>query len=611
MSRSIDLTRPFFYHGYLMTANELRRKYIEFFKARGHAEISGKSLIPENDPTVLFTTAGMHPLVPYLLGEPHPAGDRLVNVQKCIRTGDIDDVGDESHLTFFEMLGNWSLGDYFKDGAIDMSWEFLTSPEWLGVDPDRISITVFAGDEDVPRDDESAGAWRRVGIPEERIYYLGREDNWWGPAGQTGPCGPDSEMFIDTGIPGTPESRPGVSDGKFLEIWNDVFMQYNKTADGDYVPLKRKCVDTGMGVERTIAILQGKRSVYDTEVFQPIISKIGELTGHSYGTDEDRDRSVRIIADHVRTATFIMGDENPTTPSNVAQGYVLRRLIRRAMRHGRKLGLEGAFLEQPAEVVLKVYAGPYPLLEKNRELVLGELRKEEDRFLKTLQNGEREFEKMLPNLMKGNKREIPGRLAFKLYDTYGFPLEITEELAREHGLTVDRAGFETAFEKHREKSKLDTKQTFKGGLADRSEHTTALHTATHLMHQALRDVLGDHVTQKGSNITPERLRFDFSHPEKMSPDQIKQVEEIVNGKIAADLPVTIKTASLQEARDEGALAFFGDKYDEVVKVYSIGDYSKEVCGGPHVEHTGQLGTFRIVKEQSSSQGVRRIKAVLE
>ncbi len=594
-----------------MTANELRRKYIEYFKQHDHAEISGKSLIPENDPTVLFTTAGMHPLVPYILGEPHPAGERLVDVQKCIRTGDIDEVGDTSHLTFFEMLGNWSLGDYFKEGAIEMSWKFLTGKEWLGIDPDRISVTVFAGDDDVPRDDESASIWERVGVPRERIYYLGRKDNWWGPAGQTGPCGPDSEMFIDTGIPGTPESRPGVSDGKYLEVWNDVFMQYNKDADGNYTPMKRKCVDTGMGVERTIAILQGKKSVYDTEVFQPIIHTIEELTGGTYGTDEDADRSMRIIADHVRTATFILGDENPVTPSNMAQGYVLRRLIRRAMRHGRKLGLEGEFLVKPARVVIDTYSEAYPILARQGDFILEELAKEEERFLKTLQNGEREFEKMLPNLLKGNKREIPGRLAFKLYDTYGFPLEITQELAREHELSVDVDGFEKAFEKHREKSKLDANQTFKGGLADHSEMTTALHTATHLMHQALRDVLGDHVSQKGSNITPERLRFDFSHPEKMTPEQIRQVEEIVNEKISQDLPVSMKTTTLEDARKEGALAFFGDRYDEVVKMYSIGDYSKEVCGGPHVDHTGQLGSFRIVKEQSSSQGVRRIKAVLK
>ncbi len=594
-----------------MTAKELRRKYIGFFKHHDHAEISGKSLIPENDPTVLFTTAGMHPLVPYLLGEPHPAGVRLVNVQKCIRTGDIDEVGDTSHLTFFEMLGNWSLGDYFKEGAIEMSWEFLTGKEWLGIEPDRISVTVFAGDDDVPRDDESAAKWEEVGVPRERIYYLGRKDNWWGPAGQTGPCGPDSEMFIDTGIPGTAESRPGVSDGKYLEVWNDVFMQYNKDTSGTYNPLARKCVDTGMGVERTIAILQGKKSVYDTEVFQPIIHKVEELTGKQYGDVEDADRSMRIIADHVRTATFILGDENPVTPSNVAQGYVLRRLIRRAMRHGRKLGLDGEFLVQPAQVVIDIYSDPYTLLKKQAGFVLEELAKEEERFLKTLQNGEREFEKMLPNLLKGNKREIPGRLAFKLYDTYGFPLEITQELAREHDLSVDLEGFEKAFEKHREKSKLDANQTFKGGLADHSEMTTALHTATHLMHQALRDVLGDHVSQKGSNITPERLRFDFSHPEKMTDQEVYKVEEIVNEKIKEDLPVSMETTTLEEAKQAGALAFFGDRYDEVVKMYTIGDYSREVCGGPHVEHTAQLGRFRILKEQSSSQGVRRIKAVLE
>nr|MDA3949909.1 alanine--tRNA ligase [Spirochaeta sp.] len=430
-----------------MTARELRRKYIQFFTEHEHAEISGKSLIPENDPTVLFTTAGMHPLVPYILGEPHPAGDRLVNVQKCIRTGDNDEVGDTSPLTFFEMLGNWSLGDYFKDGAIRMSWKFLTGDQWLGIDPDRISITVFAGDDGVPRDDESADIWADVGVPRDRIYYLGRGDNWWGPAGQTGPCGPDSEMFIDTGIPGTAESRPGVSDGKYLEVWNDVFMQYNKDADGTYTPMARKCVDTGMGVERTIAILQGKKSVYDTEVFRPIIEKIEELTGATYGDDEERDRSIRIIADHVRTATFVLGDEQGVTPSNLAQGYVLRRLIRRAMRHGRKLGLDGEFLVQPAQVVIDIYTDPYAILSNRASFILEELAKEEERFLKTLQNGEREFEKMLPNLQKGNRKEIPGRLAFKLYDTYGFPLEITQELAAEHGLVVDLEGFEKACEK--------------------------------------------------------------------------------------------------------------------------------------------------------------------
>lgn len=594
-----------------MTAQELRRKYIEFFVRHGHAEISGKSLIPENDPTVLFTTAGMHPLVPYLLGEPHPAGTRLTNVQKCIRTGDIEEVGDDSHLTFFEMLGNWSLGDYFKEEAIQMSWEFLTGSEWLGIDPARISVTVFAGDDAVPADEQSAQIWQRVGIPAERIHRLGRKDNWWGPAGQTGPCGPDTEMFIDTGAAAGPDSRPGGSDGKYLEIWNDVFMQFTKTAAGQFEPLARTCVDTGMGVERTIMVLQGKSSVYDTEVFQPIIRRIEELCGTSYRAGEATDRSIRIIADHLRTATFLLGDENPIVPSNLGQGYVLRRLIRRAMRHGRKLGLDGSFLSGMVDVVIEIYRDAYPRLVEERAKIIEELDVEEQRFLKTLQNGEREFEKLLPNLKKNPKGQIPGRVAFRLYDTYGFPLELTEELAREVGLGVDREGFQTAFDKHRATSKQDANQTFKGGLADRSEQTTALHTATHLMHQALRDVLGDHVSQKGSNITPERLRFDFSHPEKMTGDQIKQVESIVNDKISADLPISMGTMTLDDAKQAGALAFFGDRYDEVVKVYSIGTYSKEVCGGPHVEHTGQLGHFRIVKEQSSSQGVRRIKAVLE
>ncbi|TVR30189.1 MAG: alanine--tRNA ligase [Spirochaetaceae bacterium] len=594
-----------------MTANELRSKYIDFFVAHDHVEISGQSLIPENDPTVLFTTAGMHPLVPYILGEPHPAGQRLVNYQKCIRTGDIEDVGDSSHLTFFEMLGNWSLGDYFKEEAIRMSFEFLTSSRWLGISPDKLSVTVFAGDDDVPPDHESAAVWQALGIPQSRIYYLPRKDNWWGPAGATGPCGPDSEMFIDTGIEGTPDSRPGVSDGKYMEVWNDVFMQYNKQADGSFVPLQRTCVDTGMGIERTIAILQGRTSVYETEVFTPIIACIEGLTGARYGKDPETDRSIRIVSDHVRTATFILGDEKGVSPSNVGQGYILRRLIRRAVRHGRKLGLSREFLCDPAQIVIDMYRDPHPVLQQNRERVLDEMRGEEDRFWTTLQKGEHEFEKLLPNLLKNPERTIPGRLAFRLYDTFGFPLEITEELASEHGMTVDRPGFDDAFRKHQEKSKLDSNQTFKGGLADDSDVTTRLHTATHLLHRALREVLGDHVAQKGSNITQERLRFDFSHPEKMSPAELERVEQIVNQQIERDLPVSFTTMRLDEARDAGAMALFGNKYDEVVKVYSIGDFSKEVCGGPHVEHTGQLGRFRILKEQSSSQGVRRIKAVLE
>ncbi|HUX52713.1 MAG TPA: alanine--tRNA ligase [Spirochaetia bacterium] len=595
-----------------MTSNELRRKYIEFFVSKDHAEISGKSLIPENDPTVLFTTAGMHPLVPYLLGEKHPAGTRLVDYQKCIRTGDIDEVGDASHLTFFEMLGNWSLGEYFKKEAIGMSFEFLTSPAWLNIPVDKISVTVFAGDELVPADEESAALWQSHGIPRERIYFLSREHNWWGPAGETGPCGPDTEMFVDTGKPACgPDCHPGCHCGKYFEIWNDVFLQFSKTAAGTYVPLERKCVDTGMGVERTIAMIQKKGSVYDTEVFSPVLADIERVTGKKYGAQEEDDRSIRIIADHVRTATFILGDERSIAPSNIGQGYILRRLIRRAVRHGLKLGLDGPFLRSQAQLVIDMYSEPYPVLAQNKAFIIEELTAEEERFLDTLKKGEREFEKMLPNLLKNPQRVIPGRVAFRLYDTYGFPIEITEELAREHGMSVDTDGFNEAFQKHQELSKAGGEKTFKGGLADHSTETTKLHTATHLLHKALRMVLGEHVEQKGSNITTERLRFDFSHPDKMSDEQIAEVEGIVNKQIGRDLPVHFDTMTLEQARESGAIALFGNKYEEVVKVYSIGDFSKEVCGGPHVEHTAALGHFRITKEQSSSQGVRRIRAVLE
>ena len=594
-----------------MKADELRRKYIEFFVSKNHTEISGKSLIPENDPTVLFTTAGMHPLVPYILGETHPAGTRLVDYQKCIRTGDIEAVGDPSHLTFFEMLGNWSLGDYFKEDAIRMSYEFLTDSAWLGIDPSDLSVTVFAGDDYVPRDDESAAVWRSLGIPDERIHFLPRSDNWWGPAGETGPCGPDSEMFIDTGRPACGDDcRPGCHCGKYFEVWNDVFMQYKKTQDGSYDAMDRKCVDTGMGIERTIAILQGKQSVYETEVFSGIISTIERLSGKRYGEMEELDTSFRIIADHARTSVFILGDERGVAPSNVGQGYILRRLIRRAIRHARKLGILEPFLSELADVIIAQYAHAYPELEKHRSFVNIELPAEEEKFSITLQKGEHEFEKLLPNLLKGNQRIIPGRLAFKLYDTYGFPVELTEELAAEHGFTVDRAGFDTAFEKHQEASRAGAEKTFKGGLADNSEMTTALHTATHLLHKALRTVLGEHVGQKGSNITADRLRFDFTHPDRMTDEELKRVEDLVNEQIARDLPVTMEMMTLDEAKAAGAIAFFESKYGEQVKVYSVGDFSKEVCGGPHVEHTGVLGHVTIQKEQSSSSGVRRIKAVL-
>ena len=595
-----------------ITIDELRSKYIDFFKSKGHVEISGRSLIPENDPTVLFTTAGMHPLVPYLMGEPHPAGTRLTDVQKCVRTGDIDDVGDASHLTFFEMLGNWSLGDYFKKESIAYSFEFLTDEKYLGIPIDKLSFTVFEGNEDAPRDDESASIWESLGVSKDRIFFLPKEDNWWGPAGETGPCGPDTEIFIDTGKPACGSNcRPGCNCGKYVEIWNNVFMQYHKNMDGSFSPLKRKCVDTGMGVERSVAMLQGKSSVYNTEAFTPIIKSIEDISGVKYGDNEKTDTSIRIIADHVRTACFILGDPKTTLPSNIGAGYVLRRLIRRAVRHGKKLGIDGNFLSVPASAVIAQNAGFYTELKENETLILTELKAEEDKFLETLKKGEAEFEKMLPNLLKNPKKIIPGRMAFKLYDTYGFPIELTEELASESGLTVNREEFDEAFKKHQELSRAGSEQVFKGGLADHSEQTTAYHTATHLLHKALRMVLGDHVQQKGSNITAERLRFDFSHPEPMMEAEKKEVERIVNEAIKADLPVTMEVMPLEEAKKIGAMALFGEKYEDVVKVYKIGDFSTEVCGGPHVERTGSLGRFCIKKEQSSSSGVRRIRAVLE
>ena len=593
-----------------LTANELRKNYIDFFVSKGHRQISGASLIPENDPTVLFTTAGMHPLVPYILGAEHPAGKMLTDYQKCIRTGDIDAVGDPHHLTCFEMLGNWSLGAYFKKEAINYSYEFLT--QVLGLDPNKLSVTVFAGDNDVPRDDIAADAWRSLGIPDERIYFLPREDNWWGPAGETGPCGPDSEMFIDTGRPACgPDCRPGCSCGKYFEIWNDVFMGYRKDENGNFLEMERKCIDTGMGIERTVAILQGKKSVYETEVFQPIIRGIEGLTGKKYGENEDDDTSIRIIADHIRTSVFILGDQNGMAPSNVGQGYILQRLIRRAIRHGKKLGIENAFLSDLARIVVDLYGKPYPEIAGRTDFIYDELNKEEAKFSDTLVKGEKEFQKMLPNLMKGSSREISGRLAFKLYDTYGFPIEITRDLAAENGFTVDEKGFQAAFEKHQEVSRAGAEQQFKGGLADHSDATTALHTATHLLHKALCVVLGGYVKQLGSNITAERLRFDFNHPCPVTKEELKKVEDLVNDAISKDLPVKCETMTLEEARDKGAFAQFDAKYGEDVKVYSIGDFSMEVCGGPHVEHTGTMGHFRIVKEQSSSAGVRRIKAVLE
>ena len=599
-----------------MTANELRSKYIEFFKSKNHAEISGQSLIPENDPSVLFTMAGMHPLVPYLLGQPHPSGTRLTDYQKCIRTGDIEEVGDPSHLTCFEMLGNWSLGDYFKKEAIAFSYEFLTSEKWLGLDPRKLSVTVFEGDESAPRDEEAAGYWKENGMPEDKIAYLPASDNWWA-AGPTGPCGPDTEIFywVGEGLPPV-GSNKGTDSANWMEIWNNVFMQYNRIDEKTLEPLPKKNVDTGMGLERTNCILQGKTSVYLTEVFQPIIAKIEELSSYKYGDSEEKDRSVRIIADHTRAAVFILGDQKGVSPDRVGAGYVLRRIIRRAVRHGMKLGIDKDFLATVASVVVANFKNAYPELEANEEKVYKELTAEEEKFRQTLTKGEAEFQKLLPNLMKNPKKEISGKVAFRLYDTFGYPLELTQELGAENGFTVDVEGFKEAEKKHQEASKSLDAGKAKGGLAEQSDVTTKYHTATHLLQQALTDVLGDQVAQKGSNITNERMRFDFTFERAMTKEEIQKVEDIVNEKIKEDLPVTMEVMTLEDAKAAGARALFSNKYGESVKVYTIGRdakndwFSKEVCGGPHVQHTAQIGEFKIQKEQSSSAGVRRIRAVI-
>ena len=648
-----------------LSSNELRALFLKFFQKKGHSVIPSASVIPENDPTVLFTTAGMHPLVPYLLGQKHPQGTRLTDVQKCIRTGDIDEVGDMSHLTFFEMLGNWSLGDYFKDQMIPWSWEFLTSPEWLGINPDKLAFTVFEGDEDCPRDEEAANLWRKCGVKDDHLFYLPKEHNWWGPAGVTGPCGPDTEMFIITKKPCGPDCSPACHCGAYLEIWNDVFMQYNKQKDGSFIPLTQKNVDTGMGLERTICVLNGKKSVYETDAFTGILAKIEELCGKKYTPDDENTRAFRIVADHMRTSTFIIGDPRGIGPSNVGQGYILRRLIRRAVRYGMGLGLQEGFTAEIAKVIIDQYKAVYPELEQNKAFVLEQLTLEEGRFARTLKQGEKEFDKVMNNLRRTREamekiladdtlaaaeeavkthvlrpqpdmvsaieavkagdlakvkaecqrihdslNVIDGRSAFKLYDTYGFPIEITKELAAENGLTVDEADFAKRFEQHQATSRSGAEQIFKGGLADHSEQTTCLHTATHLLQAALRKVLGDEVHQKGSNITAERLRFDFTFGRKVTPEELAQVEALVNEAIAAKVPITMEEMTVSEAKAQGAMGLFESKYGEVVRVYTMGPYSKEICGGPHANNTGDLVSFKIIKEEASSAGVRRIKATI-
>ena len=597
-----------------ITTEGLKEMYLRFFTEKGHTVISSASLIPENDPTVLFTTAGMHPLVPYLLGQKHPEGTRLTNVQKCVRTGDIDEVGDPSHLTFFEMLGNWSLGDYFKKEAITWSFEFLTDEKWLGIPKEKLFFTVFAGDEDAPRDTEAYELWRSVGVEEDHIFFLDKKHNWWGPAGVTGPCGPDTEMFYDSGKPKCcRECNPSCSCGKYLEIWNNVFMQYNKTAEGKYEPLVQCNVDTGMGLERTVGVLQGVKSVYEIDSFAPIIKRIGELCGKDYyNTDEESVRGFRILADHIRTATFMIGDERGILPSNVDQGYILRRLIRRAIRWAMRIGVPDGSLSQVASVVIDTFCGFYRELDAKRSFILEQISLEEERFQRTIRQGIREFDKLMRKFDYVDcEKIIDGKSAFRLYDTFGFPIEFTVEMAAERGIPVDVEGFHKAFEAHQKKSQEGAEGRFKGGLADNSEKTTRLHTATHLLQAALRKVLGDEVAQKGSNITVERLRFDFSFPRKLTPEELKQVEDLVNEYIRADYEITCEEMTVDEARAQGAIGLFGDRYGERVKVYTMGTASKEICGGPHANRTGELVHFTIKKEEASSAGVRRIKAVIE
>ncbi len=588
----------------MISSDKLKRMFLEFFKEKGHKVIANASLVPENDPTALFTSAGMHPLVPYLLGQPHPSGKRLVNVQKCLRTSDIDEVGDSFHLSFFEMLGNWSLGDYFKDKSIPWSYEFLTSREWLNIDKDRLYVTVFAGDDKIPRDTESARIWEELGVTKNRIFYLPREDNWWGPIGSTGPCGPDTEMFYDTGKePCGSECRPGCFCGKYDEIWNNVFMEYNRTSDGKYELLEQRNVDTGMGVERTIAVLQGNDNVYETEIFAPLIEKIKEQAAIET-IPENLLRSVRVICDHSRAATFILAEG--IVPLNVEQGYVLRRLIRGAIRHGRLLGIEEEFLSGLAKVVIEEYSRDYPHLKSNEEFIVSELEKEYRRFNNTLARGLNRF-----NRMASEKKEIDGEDAFLLYQSFGFPIEMTKELGRENGIPVDADGFKEEFEKHQQVSRASADKRFGSGLADTAEATVKLHTATHLLNEALRRVLGREIYQKGSNITQERLRFDFNFDRKLTEEEIGKVEDLINLQIKRALPVRRIETTLDEAKRMGSQAVFEQKYGEKVSVYSIGDFSTELCSGPHVRNTAELGRFKIVKEEGISAGVRRIRAVLE
>ncbi|MEI7498503.1 MAG: alanine--tRNA ligase [Candidatus Falkowbacteria bacterium] len=610
-----------------MTAQELRQKYLDFFKSKQHTIIPSASLVPgETDASTLFTTAGMHPLVPYLLGAEHPGGKRVANVQKCVRTGDIEDVGDNRHCTFFEMMGNWSFGDYFKEEAISWSYEFLTDPKWLGLDPKRLYVSTFKGENGIPRDEKAIEVWQNIfkkaglssGIASEdeiisgdvRIIPLGTEDNFW-IAGATGPCGGDTEMFYDT----RPEEGPLagkfgdlVNSYRLMEIWNDVFMEFNKTEDGQYIKLEKPNVDTGMGVERTLMVLNGEYTVFETELFQSILAKLEKLSGCTYQDSEETKRYFRIIADHLKASTFMIADG--VIPANVGRGYVLRRLIRRAVRCGKLIGINSVFSDGIAKEIIAMYGYFYTELEAKLGIICSNLIEEEQKFNKTLVAGEQELKKM-----RNSNIEITGAIAFDLYQTYGFPLEMTEEIITETGGQIsDKAGFELKMKEHQELSRTASAGMFKGGLQDSGEESKQLHTATHLLLAALRKILGDHVYQKGSNITPERLRLDFVHADKLTSEQLQSVEALVNQAIDQNLPVSFEEMTVEEAKAKGAMGVFESKYGETVKVYTVGTienvFSREICGGPHVDHTGGLGRFSIQKEESSSAGVRRVKAVL-
>ncbi len=583
-----------------MKAIEIRNKYLNFFKSHGHAVIPSAPLIPENDPSVLFTTAGMQPLVPYLLGEPHPAGTRLTDYQKCVRTNDIDEVGDNRHLTYFEMLGNWSLGDYFKEESIQMSYDFLTKE--LRIPAEKLSVTCFAGDEDCARDEVTASCWKKAGIPEERIYYFGKDDNWW-IAGETGPCGPDTEMFYDTGKPKcSPECNPSCGCGKYVEIWNNVFMEFYKDENGKYSKLKQHNVDTGLGLERMTMLLEGKETPFETELFAPIMDKLVELQ------KVDNIASRRIVAEHLRSSMMIICDGG--RPSNVDRGYILRRLIRRMVRHMNKLQILLDELSTLIDINVENLKEMYPALETNRDTIKTVILEEKDKFVKTLEKGEKEFAKEIETVKEQGQNIVPGKMVFRLYDTYGFPPEVTEELATENGMKIDKEEFEKLFKEHQEKSRAGSEQKFKGGLASTGEMETKYHTATHLLNAALKQVLGAHVHQRGSNITAERMRFDFSHPAKMTDEEKQKTEDLVNEWISQAIPVEHLEMKKEDAIKMGAEAMFIEKYGDIVSVYKIGDVSLELCGGPHVSNTSELGHFKIKKEESSSSGVRRIKAIL-